>query len=88
MDNEKQIDELAKNVVLLLAKFDELFRRDAQKARQENDKKYLNMAEAAKYTGFSISRMRDFIDQGKLQSCKPGGNKIMFKFEWLDDLFN
>ena len=86
--DEQLIKEVAKNQVLLLEKFDVLIRRDAEKARLEKVKKYLNMEEAKEYTGFSISRLRDFKVAGKLQYCKPGGNKIMFKVEWLDELFN
>ena len=41
--DEQLIKEVAKNQVLLLEKFDVLIRRDAEKARLEKVKKYLNM---------------------------------------------
>lgn len=44
---------------------------------------WLNIRDAAAYSGFSIRRLRELASEGRIQSVRPAG-RYRFRREWLD----
>lgn len=50
--------------------------------------RWLDTADAAKYTGYSIDRLRRLCKSGCLKYARIDHGRYRFKREWLDALFD
>jgi excisionase family DNA binding protein len=49
------------------------------------EKTFLNITEAAEYTGYKIPTLHQYHSDGKIKAFKPGGKSLRFRPSDLDD---